>query len=600
MQQHLIRNFSIIAHIDHGKSTLADRFLEVTKTVESREMKEQLLDQMDLERERGITIKMQPVNMIHKSNGTEYALNLIDTPGHSDFSYEVSRALQAVEGALVLVDATQGIEAQTISNVELALAQDLVIIPVINKIDLPNADREKVVAELVSLLGIKEEEVFYVSAKTGEGVPELLEGIVERIPAPKGNENASPRALVFDSFYDPYRGVRASIRVIDGAFSKKNTIRTIRNGEEERIVAIGTFKPKLTPQEELSCGMTGYIETGFKSIADCRVGDTITISENPSENMLAGYAEPQPKVFAGIFLTDGQDVHVLTQALEKLQLNDAALTFSPIHSDALGFGHRLGLLGLLHLEIIAERLQREFGLGVIIASPSVSYEVEKKGGERVELHSPSELPPRQEIELVFEPWSRIEIVTQMPYMGKVMDLCKGRRAIFKNNQQISEAIISLTFEIPLAEIIADFYDRLKSVTSGYASFSYEILDFRAADLVKLDILVNGDSVDALSTIIPRENAVKRGKEIIDRLKTTIPRRQFQIPLQAAISEKIIARTNIPPMRKDVTAKLYGGDVTRKRKLLEKQKQGKQRLKDIGGVEIPQEAFLSVLKGKEDA
>ncbi len=593
--QKFIRNFSIIAHIDHGKSTLADRLLEITKTVLANKMQDQMLDTMDLERERGITIKMQPVNMQYDLGGNHYYLNLIDTPGHSDFAYEVSRALAACEGAVLLVDATQGVEAQTIANLEVAMSHDLTIIPVINKIDLPKANVEKVEKEIESVLGIKGEKIYHVSAKTGQGVEELLEGIIEKIPAPKGNPQGEVRALVFDSYYDSYRGVRASVRIVDGNLSGKDTIAVRSHGKSAKIVNLGFFKPKLLRAEEIPCGMTGYIETGFKTIRDCRVGDTIVLQGQTPEP-LAGYEEPQPKVFAGIFLAENAEVSVLTQALEKLQSNDAALTFAPIRSDALGFGHRLGLLGLLHLEIVQERLEREFNLKVIVASPSVTYKVKEADtpAEKI-IRSPSELPSPELIETVLEPYARVEIVTLVPYMGKIIDLCKTRRGAYKTSNYFGEQSVSLIFEMPMAEIIADFYDALKKISSGYASFSYEQMDFRAGDLVKLDILVNAEIIDALSQILPRVDAARRGRAIIEKLKEKIPRKQFEITLQAAVYGKILARNNIPALRKDVTAKLYGGDVTRKRKLLEKQKSGKKRLKEVGGVAIPQEAFLAVLR-----
>jgi GTP-binding protein LepA len=599
MNQKNIRNFSIIAHIDHGKSTLADRFLEVTKTVLQMKMQEQMLDSMDLERERGITIKMQPVNMEYTSRGEKYCLNLIDTPGHSDFAYEVSRALAACEGAVLLVDATQGVEAQTIANLEVAISNDLTIIPVINKIDLPNANVEKVEKEIESILGIKGEKIYHVSAKTGLGVPELLEGIIEKVPPPKGNPEGQLRALVFDSYYDSYRGVRASIRIVDGSLKNTDTIAVRSHGKSAKVVSLGFFKPQLTKAQEIPCGMTGYIETGYKTIRDCRVGDTIVLQGQTPE-ALSGYEEPQPKVFAGIFLSENAEVSVLTQALEKLQSNDAALTFAPIRSDALGLGHRLGLLGLLHLEIVQERLEREFNLKVIVASPSVTYKVKEKDSPQEKIiRSPSELASPELIEMVLEPYARVEIVTLVPYMGKIIDLCKTRRGEYKTSNYFGEQSVSLVFEMPMAEIIADFYDSLKKISSGYASFSYEQLDFRAGDLVKLDIMVNGEIVDALSQILPRADAVRKGRAVTEVLKDKIPRRQFEIALQAAVYGKILARTNIPALRKDVTAKLYGGDVTRKRKLLEKQKSGKKRLKEVGGVAIPQEAFLSVLRAGND-
>lgn len=595
-----IRNFSIIAHIDHGKSTLADRFLEITKTVDPRAMQDQMLDQMDLEREKGITIKMQPVNMTYVFKGQEYFLNLIDTPGHSDFGYEVSRALAAVEGALLLVDATQGVEAQTISNLEIALSHDLTIIPVVNKIDLPNADVAKVSKEITDVLGIPSDEIISISAKTGAGVEELIHAIVQRIPAPKKTAEKGSRALVFDSWYDPYRGVRASVRIVSGTFHGGDQVAVMRNNKSAKIVHLGFYKPKPEPRETLDSGMTGYIETGFKSIRDCRVGDTLTLISDKAVTPLSGYEEPQPKVFAGMFLTGGEEVHVLTQALEKLQLNDAALTFHPIRSDALGFGHRLGLLGLLHLEIVQERLEREFNLSVIVVSPSVPYQIRRVGNEKVEaIHSPSELPEPHEIESILEPWAHVEIVTLSQYLGRIMDLAKSHRAVFQTSNYFGKQSVSLIFEMPLADIIADFYDKLKKISSGYASFSYSLLNYRVGDLVKLDILVNGETIDALSSIVPRQGADARGRTMIEALKEKIPKKQFQIALQAAIYGKIIARTNIAALRKDVTAKLYGGDVTRKRKLLEKQKSGKKRLKQIGGIEIPQEAFLAVLRSNSE-
>lgn len=600
MEQKNIRNFSIIAHIDHGKSTLADRFLEMTQTVMQNKMQEQMLDTMDIERERGITIKMQPVNMEYEFQGTKYFLNLIDTPGHSDFAYEVSRALAACEGAVLLVDATQGVEAQTIANLEVAMSHDLAIIPVINKIDLPNANVEKVEKEIESVLGIRGEKMYHVSAKTGEGVEELLQGIIAKVPAPKGNPNGQVRALVFDSYYDSYRGVRASVRIVDGNLKNTDTIAVRSHGKSAKIVTLGHFKPQLVKAKEIPCGMTGYIETGYKTIRDCRVGDTIVLQGQTPE-ALPGYEEPQPKVFAGIFLAENSEVSVLTQALEKLQSNDAALTFSPVRSDALGFGHRLGLLGLLHLEIVQERLEREFDLKVIVASPSVTYKIKEKDAKDVKvIHSPSELPSPELIDEVLEPYARVEIVTLVPYMGKIIDLCKTRRGEYQSSNYFGEQSVSLIFEMPMAEIIADFYDALKKISSGYASFSYEQLDFRAGDLVKLDVLVNGESIDALSQILPREDAARKGRAITATLKEKIPRRQFEIALQAAVYGKILARDNIPALRKDVTAKLYGGDVTRKRKLLEKQKSGKKRLKEVGGVVIPQEAFLSVLRAGNDS
>ncbi|MFC1640632.1 translation elongation factor 4 [Patescibacteria group bacterium] len=596
-----IRNFSIVAHIDHGKSTLADRLLEVTKTVAREKMREQLLDQMDLERERGITIKMQPVNMVYEKDGKSYRLNLIDTPGHSDFVYEVSRAMQAVEGAVLLVDATQGVEAQTISNLEIAKKQDLTIIPVINKIDLPNADVEKVSAEIRSVCGCEDEDILLTSAKTGEGIEDLLTAIIERVPAPKGNCEGEVRALVFDSIYDPYRGVRASIRMVDGALTQKNMAQVMRSGKSAKIVNLGQFKPQLKPETSVECGMTGYIETGFKELVSCRVGDTITAREHPAEKILPGYEEPQPKVFASMFLSESEDVSMLERALEKLQSNDSALVYSPIRSDALGHGFRVGLLGLLHLEIIQERIEREFNLSIIITSPTVPYKIQQKGKNGTELiHNPSELPDPAVIEKLFEPWARVEVVTYSQYMGKIMEMATEKRGIFIDSKYFGDQSVTIQFELPLAEIFTGFYDSIKRISSGYASFSYELLEYREGNLAKLAILVNGDPVDALSAIVPSENAARIGRTLVERLKKSIPKKQFEITLQAALNGKIVARADISPMRKDVTAKLYGGDVTRKRKLLEKQKAGKKRMKQVGGVDLPQEAFFTALRAKTDS
>ncbi len=611
-----IRNFCIIAHIDHGKSTLSDRLLEMTGTIEKREMKEQLLDTMDLERERGITIKMTPVQMRYQN----YTLNLIDTPGHVDFAYEVSRSLAAVEGAVLLVDATQGVQAQTLTNLYFALEQDLEIIPVLNKIDLPNADVEKVKKEVVHILGCREDEILAVSGKTGAGVEELLEEIIKKVPAPKGKikdyETGEPeplRALIFDSVYDSYKGVLAYVRIVDGEITKKDNLHMLMTKGESNVVELGHFAPKYVPCDKLSAGDIGYIATGFKSVKECKVGDTITlvkthkskvenkkskVDNNPygDINPLPGYAEVQPMVYASFYPVDGGEYNVMRDALDKLTLNDGAFTFEPESNQALGRGFRCGFLGLLHLEIIQARLDREFGLQPTITTPSVVYRVHKSGtDEIVDIYSPTELPDASQISMIEEPYVKLEIITPAKYLGSVMELMGTTRAEYKSTDYIDSERVQLVFEAPLMEVIVDFHDQLKSVSSGYASMSYEPIDYRTSDLVRIDILVAGDRVDAFSRIIPREKAMSEGKIIVNKLKDILPRQNFAVAIQAAIGAKIIARATLSAFRKDVTAGLYGGDITRKRKLLEKQKKGKKRMAQGGKVEIPAEAFLKVLR-----
>jgi len=600
--QKKIRNFCIIAHIDHGKSTLSDRLLEITKTVEERKMKEQLLDQMDLERERGITIKMQPVQMQYKTNGVEYVLNLIDTPGHVDFAYEVSRSLAAVEGAVLLVDATQGIQAQTLTNLYFALEQELEIIPVINKIDLPNADPEKVKKEIVHLIGCEPKDILAVSGKTGEGVLSLIEEIINKIPAPSGNFENPPRALIFDSVYDLYKGVLAYVRVVDGEITKKDNLHMMVTSEESNIVELGHFKPAYESCDKLSAGDIGYIATGFKTVRECRVGDTITLkSEIKNKSfkhikMLPGYKEVQPVMYASFYPQDGDGYDAMRDAMEKLSLNDNSLHFEPESNIALGRGFRCGFLGLLHLEIIQERLIREFDVTATITTPSVVYKVTKKNSkESLEVYSPLQLPDPSTIEMIEEPYAKVEIITPSKFVGNVMELMNTIRSTYKNTDYMDETRVQLTFETPLMDVLVDFHDQLKSVTSGYASMSYEQSGYRESDLVRMDIILAGDRIDAFSRIVPRKWAVKEGKAMVLKLKEVIPRQNFAIPIQAAIGGKIIARETISAYRKDVTAGLYGGDVTRKRKLLEKQKKGKKRMASTGKVSIPPEAFVKVLR-----
>ncbi len=593
-----IRNFCIIAHIDHGKSTLSDRLLELTGTVTKREMKEQLLDTMDLERERGITIKLQPVQMKYSLNNQEYILNLIDTPGHVDFAYEVSRSLAAVEGAILLVDATQGVQAQTISNLYLAIEQGLEIIPVVNKIDLPNANVEKVKKEIVHILGCDKNDILEVSGKTGEGVHSLLKEIVKKVPMPQGDINKQLRALIFDSVYDSYKGVLAYVRIVDGEISKTDDLYMLMTKGESNVVELGYFAPQYVSCDKLSAGDIGYIATGFKSVKDCKVGDTVTIANQQNIDLvkpLPGYTEVQPMVYASFYPADGGDYNLMRDALDKLTLNDGAFTFEPESNQALGRGFRCGFLGLLHLEIIQARLDREFNIMPIITTPSVVYKLHKKNSDKIiNIYSPTELPDPSQIESIEEPYVKLEIITPSNYLGSVMELMGNTRAEYKTTEYIDAERVQLTFEAPLMDIIVDFYDQLKSVSSGYASMNYELANYRVSDLVKLDILVAGERVEAFSRVVPRDKAQKEGKFIVEKLKKILPRQNFAVAIQAAIGGKIIARSTLSAFRKDVTAKLYGGDVTRKRKLLEKQKKGKKKMKNIGKVSIPSKAFLEIL------
>ena len=592
-----IRNFSIIAHIDHGKSTLADRLIEMTGVLSKREMENQVLDNMDIERERGITIKSQAVRMKYKAeDGNVYELNLIDTPGHVDFNYEVSRSLAACDGAVLVVDASQGVEAQTLANVYLAIDNNLEIVPVINKVDLPNARPEEVKKEIEDIIGIPAMDAPCISAKTGLNVHQVLEKIVTDIPAPTGDENAPLQALIFDSIYDNYQGAIAYCRIKNGTVKVGDTIRLMATGKTFTVTEVGYFEPgSYSPTEQLIAGEVGYIAASIKSLSDIRVGDTITIDDMPAEKPLPGYKKVNPMVYCGLYPVDGSDYENLKIALEKLKLNDAALEFEQETSAALGFGFRCGFLGLLHLEIIEERLDREFDLSLITTSPSVIYKVYKTDGTMLEIYNPSDLPKADEISRIEEPFVEAEILTPKEFVGNIMEICQNRRGIYVDMKYLDESRVTLIYELPLNEIIYDFFDKLKSKTKGYASFDYELKEYRPSSLVKLDILVNGENVDALSFIVHRDSAYDRGKKMIEKLKEVIPRQLFTIPLQAAIGGKIIARETISAMRKDVLAKCYGGDVTRKKKLLEKQKRGKKKMREIGNVEIPQEAFLSVLK-----
>ncbi|HUG48414.1 MAG TPA: translation elongation factor 4 [Candidatus Limnocylindria bacterium] len=593
-----LRNFSIIAHVDHGKSTLADRLLELTHTIDARQMTSQVLDSMDLEREKGITIKARAVRLEYDArDGQRYGLNLIDTPGHVDFSYEVSRSLQACEGAVLVVDAAQGIEAQTLANVHLALAQSLVIVPVINKIDLPSAQPELVIEELENVLAIPREEVILVSAKEGTNVEEVLEAIVERIPPPSGEPDAPLQGLIFDSHYDAYKGVVAYVRLAQGRLHPHEQVRLMASGAESEILELGVFRPQLVPVKGLGPGEVGYVATGLKSVRDCQVGDTMTAARGPAPAPLPGYKAAKPLVFAGIYPLRGEDYPELRDALEKLHLNDASISFEPETSVALGFGFRCGFLGLLHMEIVQERLEREFDLDLIASAPSVEYRV-RLTNERgdVVVDNPAHLPPLGDIEAISEPWVKLSIVTPATYIGALMELATNRRGSFQTMEYLDPTRVLLTFELPLAEVIVDFYDQLKSRSQGYASLDYEEIGYRDGDLVRVDVLVAGEPVDALSLIIHRARAQAEGRGLVERLKELIPRQMFEVPLQAAIGSNVIARETIRAMRKNVLAKCYGGDVTRKRKLLEKQKEGKARMKRVGSVEIPQEAFLAVLRG----
>jgi GTP-binding protein LepA len=598
--QDRIRNFSIVAHIDHGKSTLADRLLESTHTIDKRLMTSQVLDSMDLEREKGITIKARAVRLQYDAqDGQTYALNLIDTPGHVDFSYEVSRSLQACEGAILVVDASQGIEAQTLANVHLAIAQNLVIIPVLNKIDLASADPETVMAELEDTLAIPREEVILASAKEGTGVPEILEAIVQRIPPPRGDPSAPLQALVFDSHYDQYKGVVAYVRLANGTLHDHERIRFMATQAESEILELGYFRPQPVPTRSLAAGEVGYVASGLKSIAEARVGDTLTDADKPAPQALPGYKEALPLVFAGIYPVRGDDYPLLRDALDKLHLNDASFVYEPESSVALGFGFRCGFLGLLHMEIVQERLEREFDLDLLASAPSVEYRVRRMHrADEVVVDNPAKMPDPGEIEAISEPWVAVQIITPTDYIGPIMELATNRRGIFGQMEYLDPRRVNMHFELPLAELIIDFYDLLKSRSSGYASLDYQYIGYREGDLVKLDILVNGEPVDALSLIVHRSNAQRQGKVLVEKLKELIPRQLFEVPVQAAIGSHIISRETIRAMRKNVLAKCYGGDITRKRKLLEKQKEGKQRMKRVGSVEIPQEAFLAVLRMNE--
>ncbi len=590
-----IRNFSIIAHIDHGKSTLADRILEVTGAVDARKHRPQLLDSMELERERGITIKAQAVRVDYAAaDGETYHLHLIDTPGHVDFSYEVSRSLAACEGALLVVDAAQGVEAQTVANTYAAIEAGLELVPVLNKVDLPSAEPDRVALEIVDLIGCDPADILQISAKTGEGVVDVLEAIVERIPPPRGVREAPPRALIFDSAFDQYRGVVAYLRMVDGAFRKRQLITAMRVGTEAEIDEIGFLSPEMLPVEGMGAGEVGYVITGLKDVAKLRVGDTLTLREGGAATALEGYREVKPVVFCGLFPIDTDRYEDLREALERLALNDAALSYEPETSDALGFGFRCGFLGLLHMDIVRERLEREYDLELLATTPNVSYEVTVHGDE-VEVHSPSDMPDPGVIEAIAEPFIRASVICPSNYVGQVMELCQGRRGTHVDMHYLSPERVQIRYDLPLAEIVLDFYDQLKSRTAGYASLDYEPIGNRPSDLVKLDILLAGDRVDALSVIVHRDEAFRVGKALVERLRKTIPRQLFDVPVQAAVGSRVLARETVKALRKDVTAKLYGGDVTRKRKLLEKQKKGKKRMKQVGAVEVPQEAFLSVME-----
>ena len=607
MEPKYIRNFCIIAHIDHGKSTLADRILELTNTVSAREMTEQFMDQMELERERGITIKGKAVKMRYTMGGEEYHLNLIDTPGHADFSYEVSRALAACEGALLLVDAAQGIQAQTLANFYMALEHDLVIIPVVNKIDLPVAQPQQVSLEIQQVLGFKEEDILFVSAKEGVGVSELLDKVVEQVPAPH-TASESLQALVFDSAYDPYKGVVAYVRIFGGAISKGNQVLMMSTHSKGDVLEVGVFRPRLTQVETLNAGDVGYVATGLKNVRECRVGDTITLASKPAQEPLAGYKPLKPVVFAGLYPSEGEEYQSLRSALEKLQLSDAALSYEPETSVALGFGFRCGFLGLLHMEIVQERLEREYGLSLIVTAPGVAYEVLTEDGSTMIVDSPAKLPPMQDIAEIREPMLSISIISYARHIGAIMELVTSRRGEFMRMEYLqggsgiatgsdsaTEARVLLEYKAPLSEVLMDFYDQLKSRTQGYASMDYSLAGYRVEPLVKLDLLVNGQPVDALSLIVHREKVVYQGRALVDKLRALIPRQLFEVPIQAAVGNRIIARETVRALRKNVLAKCYGGDVTRKRKLLERQAEGKKRMKRVGNVEIPQEAFLAVLQ-----
>ncbi|EOB7112502.1 translation elongation factor 4 [Staphylococcus aureus] len=591
-----IRNFSIIAHIDHGKSTLADRILENTKSVETRDMQDQLLDSMDLERERGITIKLNAVRLKYEAkDGNTYTFHLIDTPGHVDFTYEVSRSLAACEGAILVVDAAQGIEAQTLANVYLALDNELELLPVINKIDLPAAEPERVKQEIEDMIGLDQDDVVLASAKSNIGIEEILEKIVEVVPAPDGDPEAPLKALIFDSEYDLYRGVISSIRIVDGVVKAGDKIRMMATGKEFEVTEVGINTPKQLPVDELTVGDVGYIIASIKNVDDSRVGDTITLASRPASEPLQGYKKMNPMVYCGLFPIDNKNYNDLREALEKLQLNDASLEFEPESSQALGFGYRTGFLGMLHMEIIQERIEREFGIELIATAPSVIYQCILRDGSEVTVDNPAQMPDRDKIDKIFEPYVRATMMVPNDYVGAVMELCQRKRGQFINMDYLDDIRVNIVYELPLAEVVFDFFDQLKSNTKGYASFDYEFIENKESNLVKMDILLNGDKVDALSFIVHRDFAYERGKALVEKLKTLIPRQQFEVPVQAAIGQKIVARTNIKSMGKNVLAKCYGGDISRKRKLLEKQKAGKAKMKAVGNVEIPQDAFLAVLK-----
>ena len=599
-RQQKIRNFSIIAHIDHGKSTLADRILQQTHTVSDREMQDQLLDSMDLERERGITIKLNAVELKYQANdGEEYIFHLIDTPGHVDFTYEVSRSLAACEGALLVVDAAQGIEAQTLANVYLALDNDLEILPVINKIDLPAADPERVQQEIEDVIGLDASEAVFASAKAGIGIDQILEQVVEKVPAPMGDIDEPLQALIFDSAYDSYRGVVLNVRIVNGTVKPGDTIRLMSNGKEFEVIEVGVFSPKPIKRDYLMVGDVGYLTAGIKTIQDTRVGDTITSADRPAAEPLEGYRKLNPMVFAGLYPVESNDYNDLREALEKLQLNDAALEFEAETSQALGFGFRTGFLGLLHMDVIQERLEREFNIDLITTAPSVIYKVLKTNGEEVIVDNPSKMPPATEVDQIFEPYVKATIMVPNDYVGAVMDIGQRKRGNFITMDYLDDYRVNVVYELPMAEIIYDFFDKLKSNTKGYASLDYEIIGYKPSNLVKMDILLNGDLIDAFSMIVHKDFAYGRGRDLVEKLRGIIPRQLFEVPIQAAVGQKIIARTNIKALRKDVTAKLYGGDVSRRKKLLEKQKEGKKRMKQVGSVEVPQEAFMAILQMDED-
>jgi GTP-binding protein LepA len=595
-----IRNFSIIAHIDHGKSTLADRILEITGAVDPKKMRSQVLDSMDLERERGITIKAQAVRVAYTArDGDTYDLHLIDTPGHVDFSYEVSRSLAACEGALLVVDAAQGVEAQTVANAYAAIDAGLELIPVLNKVDLPGAEPDRVAGEVADLLGSDPDDALRISAKSGEGVEEVLEAIVAKVPPPAGDAAASPRALIFDSEFDQYRGVVAYVRMMDGSFAKSESIAAMQTGTEAEIDDIGFFTPEMRPAKRMSAGEVGYVITGIKDVTQLRVGDTLTSRERPATEALPGYREVRPMVFCGLFPLDTDRYEDVRDALDRLALNDAALSFEPETSEALGFGFRCGFLGLLHMDIVRERLEREYDLELLATTPTVRYEVRLNAGEVVEVRSPSEMPDPNAIDEILEPYIRATIITPTDYVGAIMELCQKRRGEHVDMHYLSTQRVQIRYDLPLAEIVLDFFDQLKSQTKGYASLDYEPVGNRPSELVKLDILLAGDRVDALSLVVHTDSAYEQGKALVARLQKTIPRQLFDVPVQAAVGSRILARETVKALRKDVTAKLYGGDVTRKRKLLEKQKKGKKRMKQVGAVEVPQEAFLAVLEFGDD-